>query len=735
MQVNTVLCAHEGCKVLKPGIYRVVRDYAQLGSVALHQIGTISSDIVTELKPTARMPRLFDANCLEATMATGEIAVVTKSAVHAPTNRQKAALKQRAGYKKRQDILQELLSTELVDQCLFGKPWLTALEPLAKRYEVSVFAVLRLLNRYFTLQLDVSAACLDRYWTPKSTRKVSTKLGRQHKRFKAGHVPQPIGRNADESDRKCIALHYQSLPENKWSKAKLWRDYKEKFAPKTLRSASGEVQYAEESTPQPVSERQYRYALKEAIGELILQTNAAGVHATNLRHRSILGSANDGIPYPGHTYIIDSTIADCYLVCSFDRTRLIGRPVIYIVIDARSCLILGVHVALAGPNLEEAKIAMYRAVTSKTDWLRWLGVANLESNLLQGCMPTFWLADRGELYSQGSFKTQRELESNLSICAAFRAEWKAFVERTFGILNTSVIHWLPGAVQKRIQERGARDSRLDATMTMQEFTRILVRKIADINSLRDMSALLTPVMVKQGVQPCPSGVWQYGVKHQNGSAVFLPPETAREQLLPQGEARLTRRGLLFKGLRYTAEWMGNHDAIALAGFNGSRAVQLIQSPDMPTRGYCLLPDERGMREVNLKLPFAWDANNSYQELEEFVAWKQFNLEDYQDESEKIVLQTDRENSADIAAAKKLTQAAHLEAPKSKRARTNGIKATRREQIEKGAVPFFSGEPSTESTDPPIERAVCNEQALDEQASNRKYKPEITGSILREVSNW
>lgn len=212
---------------------------------------------------------------------------------------------------------------------------------------------------------------------------------------------------------------------------------------------------------------------------------------------------------------------------------------IYLVVDAFSSLIVGVHVALEGPNLNQARIALYRAISDKTPWLAWLGLSDLKHLLPQGCVPAFWLADRGELHSKGSYAVQTELRTNLSIAAAYRAEWKALVERVFGILNCT-IHWLAGAVAERVRERGTRDYRLDAVLTLKEFTRWLVRRVALLNLTRNMSDHLSAAFITQGVIPNPIGFWNYGIINKHGSAVFLEHQAATYKTLLQKEALLTR---------------------------------------------------------------------------------------------------------------------------------------------------------------------------------------------------
>jgi hypothetical protein len=75
-----------------------------------------------------------------------------------------------------------------------------------------------------------------------------------------------------------------------------------------------------------------------------------GERAYNLTGRALLGDSTQMASGPGSLYQIDATVGDIYLVSSFDRTRIIGRPVIYVCIDVFSRLVTGIAVTLEGPS-------------------------------------------------------------------------------------------------------------------------------------------------------------------------------------------------------------------------------------------------------------------------------------------------------------------------------------------------------------------------------------------------
>ncbi len=77
---------------------------------------------------------------------------------------------------------------------------------------------------------------------------------------------------------------------------------------------------------------QFRYFFKReyrVIDIIEKQTNAID-YAKDIR--PIMGTSTTDSLGPGYRYQIDATIADIYLISESDRSRIVGRPVVYIVI-------------------------------------------------------------------------------------------------------------------------------------------------------------------------------------------------------------------------------------------------------------------------------------------------------------------------------------------------------------------------------------------------------------------
>ncbi|MCK9917374.1 hypothetical protein MXD81_50365, partial [Microbacteriaceae bacterium K1510] len=213
--------------------------------------------------------------------------------------------------------------------------------------------------------------------------------------------------------------------------------------------------------------RQLRYFIEQATTRTTRIKNRLGQKRWDLEEREITGRGDHGTSGPGDRFQIDATIADVYLVSSFDRRRIVGRPVIYFVIDVWSRLITGVYVGYEGPSWVGAMMALTNMVMPKPIFCKQYGIEISQSDWPSRDIPNRILADRGELMS---VPLGKEIVDGLLIqienAPSGRADLKAIVERRFGIVPSIFKQFTPGYVEQDFGQRGSRDYRLDAKFNL-----------------------------------------------------------------------------------------------------------------------------------------------------------------------------------------------------------------------------------------------------------------------------
>lgn len=292
-------------------------------------------------------------------------------------------------------------------------------------------------------------------------------------------------------------------------------------------------------------ETEYRNPIREVIsrrGEINYQ----------LHYREILNNSTEMAFGPGSLYQIDATIVDLYLVSAFDRTKIIGRPVLYLVVDVFSRMVVGMAVLLEGPSWLGAMLALDNVVADKVDFCRSHGI-EISSDQWNCCnLPEAILADRGEFESYNADNLVCSLNITIHNTPPYRADLKGIVERLFRTFNEKFIQFVPGAVINHRDKIG-REYRLDAVLTLNEFQTLMIAHIIDYNHNKYLKSYrMDEFMIADNVERYPMDLWNWGIQNRSGHLRTLSRDVTRMNLLPRKEVTVTAKGLHFEGELYYA---------------------------------------------------------------------------------------------------------------------------------------------------------------------------------------
>jgi hypothetical protein len=342
-----------------------------------------------------------------------------------------------------------------------------------------------------------------------------------------------------------------------------------------------------------------------------------GLAKHNLRGRAKLGNSTQLAFGPGSMYQIDATIGDVYLVSSLNRNWIIGRPVIYFIIDLFSRLIVGLSVALEGPSWVGAMLALENAVTDKVAFCGEYDISIEAADWPVNHLPEGIMADRGEFEGYNADQLVNAFGINVYNTAPYRADLKGVIEQHFDRSNEKVIHWLPGRVRKR--ERGDRDYRLDATLDLKEFRKIMILATLDHNIHQRLDDYpLDADMISDEVEPYPLNIWNWGLDHRSGCLREKDIDTVRMNLLPQDEASVTQDGILFSNLYYSSDYALKEQWPELAGEKGRWKIPIVHDPRTRNRIYLRLEHGRRLEVCHLVQGDETFSNRDwYETLDEF----------------------------------------------------------------------------------------------------------------------
>lgn len=398
----------------------------------------------------------------------------------------------------------------------------------------------------------------------------------------------PPGLNVTGDHRRAflLAAHLDYARNRKLNLKNAYRYCLRKFFMDRIPDKDGKIKYVPKldyrDTGFPSWDQFYYWVRRDACLEAI-ERKRATPRVYDMRHRQVIGSATTGVQGPGFRFEVDATIADIYLRSRRDRNDLIGRPIIYVVIDVFSRMIAGIYVGLGSISWQSAMMALANAVEPKPAFCKRFDIDIEEHEWRSEVLPSILYGDRGEWVSQGILPLLETFAITGEIAAPYRGDWKGIVERRFGILQDGFKPYTPGSVEPGARKRGERDYRIDAVLDIDEFTKIvlhLVRFYNNSHELKDYPRL--PGMTEDRVRSIPAELWDWGVARYGGRQKSYKPEHVRSVLLPRDQASVTERGIQFKGCLYGGKIFETEGWFSKARDKRSRITVSYDKRDLDT---------------------------------------------------------------------------------------------------------------------------------------------------------
>lgn len=268
----------------------------------------------------------------------------------------------------------------------------------------------------------------------------------------------------------------------------------------------------------------------------------------------LVSTATADVLGPGSRYEIDATIADIYVVSNSERRNIVGRPVIYMVIDVFSRMVVGMYVGLESPSYVTAMQALSNAITDKVDYCKNYGIEIKDEDWPVKGLPDAILGDRGELLG---FQIEA-LETNFSVrienTPPYRGDAKGIVERRFGTLQAKFKPFALGVVtETTIKKRGGKDYRLDAKLTINEFTEIILESVLYHNRYKTLKKYDRSIDMPVDLIMTPLSIWNWGIQNRTGKLRSANIDAVTISLLPREKVSISELGIRIFGIFYTCK--------------------------------------------------------------------------------------------------------------------------------------------------------------------------------------
>jgi len=446
----------------------------------------------------------------------------------------------------RWDIIKELVSNE--PDIYFSKERWNLLKNVAQEKSVSEKYIYKYLRLYWTKGKGVNSLL------PNYNKCGGKGLFKNDNGIKRG-TNNTSGININENIRDIIKKSYEKFYNNK-NKLTISQAYQRMletyFYKYYYTNEQGNLVPLIDNENAPTL-RQFRYWGKKLFSTKNFILSRNGETQYLLKGRPVLGEATSKAFAPGREFQIDATVGDIYLVSRYNKDWIIGRPVIYMVIDTFSRMIVGFYVGLEGPSWLGAMMALYNTAINKVKLCEEYGIKINDDQWNCNHLPDSLVVDRGEFEGEKPLNLVNNLGVTINILPPYRADWKPIIEQNFRRFNNKSLHWLPGTIKKEYRVRGDEDYRLGALLNLEQLTKIVIYSILYFNNNYMGYYERDEQMINDNVSPVPKELWKWGIKNRSGLLKSYPEDILKLSLMPSKEVSLTYRGVLFQKERYFSE--------------------------------------------------------------------------------------------------------------------------------------------------------------------------------------
>lgn len=224
-------------------------------------------------------------------------------------------------------------------------------------------------------------------------------------------------------------------------------------------------------------------------------------------------------------------------------------------------------------------MAMTNVVADKKQYCTQYGIEINEEDWPSRHLPEILLADKGEFEGYNVERLVKAFNLHVENAASYRADWKGIVEKQFDLIQKKVKPLLPGYIDVDFQERGAKDYRLDAKLTLKEFTQILIKQVLQHNTKHYLKTYVRDRdLVADDVQQIPLELWNWGIKNRTGKLRAFAEDLVKLQLLPRGTATVNYKGIQFKGISYSCDRAIQESWFENARMKGSWKIEIAYDP-------------------------------------------------------------------------------------------------------------------------------------------------------------
>lgn len=313
-------------------------------------------------------------------------------------------------------------------------------------------------------------------------------------------------------------------------------------------SLDGQIKVLNAISARPTFRQFYYYCTNNITKEEIDAIKTSRQEQRNNK-RLLLSDNLNGIQGPWDCFEMDEVEVDLSLVSVDNPAKVVGRPIVYVMVDVYTRLIAAVSVAFDNNSVLGFTNCLMNLADDKVEYCQKYGLTIDENLWPSGYLPKRIRCDRGAEYrSKRVHQICNELGINLQFVTAGTGSLKGSVEQFFHMMHSAQNPDLEkkGVIQKRFDSQHHQN----AMLNINDFTKILLNYIITYNQYYFKDYPITRDMRQNDVRPIPLELWQYGTSLYGMPMPISNKSHFYYALLTPISARISRKGITYNGLYY-----------------------------------------------------------------------------------------------------------------------------------------------------------------------------------------
>lgn len=306
------------------------------------------------------------------------------------------------------------------------------------------------------------------------------------------------------------------------------------------------------------SRRQFFYYIEQHSTEQQRKEAKKTAAVVRNNNRVFTGTVMEGVRGPGHFVECDAQEMDIALISDEYEQVPVGRPILYIMIDVMSEIILGVSLAMDNNSIVGLTNCFLNLIEDKEQLIeKYTGTMFEFDNGITmndiwptGYKPRVCKFDNGsDFVSKPIARMAGELGIRLEHVSPASGSLKPLVESFFGIIKKDLDDLLEhkGLIRKTYNSKHHEE----ACLTYREAFALVLNQVIEHNSHVLKTYPKSADMKRKGLIASPMNLWRYGCDTMFPPEKFYNQEEVLYKLcLPAKGAKISRNGITFKNMPY-----------------------------------------------------------------------------------------------------------------------------------------------------------------------------------------